>query len=438
MFKRSSLNGIMLLFSLLAAMFVYVLGELLLAFMWWMPFILQCGIYLTFVSALCFLAIYLSEKVSSGYYIPRGRVTFEGTCAKAAAILIPMAFALGFLTQLVYGFLFAEARHEEIMGYQGQVSGAIVELIEGIDLEGDDLEIVFVVDTTGSMGPYINDVKNDIIDVLDAISGQTENFRVALIDYRDFPSRSGVMDYPGKLQLDFTNDTYAIADAVNALTIGWGGDKPETMYYALIMAVELDWRATSRYAIVLADAPPLDPEPYTGNTLSSVAVALEYMEIELMLVGTGGHPLMISAFEEIAEYTGGVFVNVEPAWHGGGVAPVLVVQELITWWERPHLLLGFDGAGEPTILSIIFQAFLLSLWGIFTGIATVVFLNNNKLFGSFLIPRIIVSIVMATTFAVLLSVAGFGMGMPLRGLLAVATCVLYLPTYSWGHDAVRY
>ena len=439
MFKRSSLNGVMLLFSLLAAVFVYVIGELLLGFLSWMPFIIQCGIYLTFVMSLCFLAVYLSEKVSSGYYIPRGRVTFEGTCAKAAAIFIPMAFAVGFITQMLYSFLFAEAREEVIMGYQGQVSGAIVELIDGIDLEGDDLEIVFVVDTTGSMGAYIIDVKNDILDVLDAISGQTDNFRVALIDYRDFPTWSGYHgDYPGMLQLDFTNDIHAIVDAVNALTIGSGGDIPETMYYALMMAVELDWQAGARYAIVLADAEPHDPEPYTGHTLSTVAIALEDMEIELMLVGTGGSPIMISKFEEIAEYTGGAFVHVEPAWMGAGLAPVLVPQYTLTWWEHPHLLIGFDGAGEPTILSMAFQAFLLSLWGIFTGIATVVFLNNNKLFSSFLIPRIIVSIVMAAAFAMLLSVAGLGMAMPLRGLLAIATCVLYLPTYSWGHDAVRY
>ena len=115
MFKQSSLNVTMLLFSLLAAAFVFALGEAVLVFLSDLPFIVQTAIYLTFVTCFVFLAIILSEKVSTGHYIPRGRVTFSSTAAKAAAILVPVALVLGLVTQLIYGLLGAA---NEVVGVE--------------------------------------------------------------------------------------------------------------------------------------------------------------------------------------------------------------------------------------------------------------------------------------------------------------------------------
>lgn len=79
---------------------------------------------------------------------------------------------------------------------------------------------------------------------------------MALIDYRDFPDRSGSdEDYAARVQLKFSENVDTITKAINGLTLGDGGDNAETVYSALMKAVELDWNpASQKVIIVLGDA----------------------------------------------------------------------------------------------------------------------------------------------------------------------------------------
>ena len=440
MIKQSPLNVVLMLTSLVVTLLVFALGELLLAFLAGLPNIIQCAIYLTFVTVLVFIGIFLSEKIHSGNYILKWRDEFGSTWGKAAGIMIPIGLVLGLLTQLLFGFLYTQPRIQTTIIPEGEVSGTIIELIDAMDISGNELDFVFAVDTTGSMGAYIDEVKADVVNIIGTINNQTENFRVALIDYRDFPDMSFYeFDYPAMLQLDFTNDGDDITEAIHALDLGHGGDEPETLYSALIMAVELDWRARAeKHVIVLADAPPLDPEPFTGYTMDSVSDALVGEGIQLHLIGVGGSPSMTEYFQDLADLTDGTFSNLGPASPSAG--PVLsleertVIQESAAWWENPHLLLPFDGAGERSVPRIAVHASLLALWGIFTGLAAALALNNNKLYKVFLVPRIFVSIVISAIFAVMMASADMSLGRPGRGLLALGLCLLFMPTYNWGQD----
>ncbi|MDR0272118.1 MAG: hypothetical protein LBI27_02220, partial [Clostridiales bacterium] len=137
MVKKSPLNIVLFIFSILAAIAVFGLGELLLGLMdnWLgIPYFLQCAIYLMFAMTMLFLTIFVSEKISSGYYIPRGRVTFSGTCAKAAAIFVPCAFVVGLLTQLLYGVTTIDIGGRGGANFQGTL---VVSDISGSMLDND-------------------------------------------------------------------------------------------------------------------------------------------------------------------------------------------------------------------------------------------------------------------------------------------------------------
>ncbi len=142
------------------------------------------------------------------------------------------------------------------------------------------LEVAFVVDTTGSMGDDIDAVKAKMNDILAELDAQGIVYRIALVDYRDFPERGHSYDYPYMVQMDFSDDYDEITDSINALSLGYGGDTNETVYSALIDGLsELNWSASStKCAIVMGDAPPLDPEPYTGYTLDDAINALRGIE----------------------------------------------------------------------------------------------------------------------------------------------------------------
>lgn len=132
------------------------------------------------------------------------------------------------------------------------------------------LDLAFVIDTTGSMVDDISQVKADMETYLDELyENGLVDYRIAIVDYRDFASRTGDSDdYPYAVQLDFTNDYDAILSAINSLTLGNGGDTDETVCSALIDGLsELSWRdSAGKAAILMGDAPALDPEPITNYT----------------------------------------------------------------------------------------------------------------------------------------------------------------------------
>ena len=192
------------------------------------------------------------------------------------------------------------------------------------------LDLAFVVDTTGSMYDDIEKVKNDMENYVDELEATGMDYRVAIIDYRDFPERSGYGDYPYNVSLDFTDDFDTIINGINSLTLGSGGDWEETVCSALIDGVEeLSWRSGSGKAVILiGDAPALDPEPYTGYTKEmavnylngkdsaleewsrSAKASAETLEgfdgtVTVFSIATDSDAEVVSDFEYLAQETGG-------------------------------------------------------------------------------------------------------------------------------------
>ena len=197
------------------------------------------------------------------------------------------------------------------------------------------LDLCFIVDTTGSMGDDIENVKENMASILEHLAAKTENYRVALIDYRDYPERSNESeDYPYKIQLYFTSNNESITDAINGLDLGNGGDSEETVYSALMSAVKLDWRSDAKKVIIiLGDAAPLDPEPITDFTYDDVLLALfnadiniDYEDsddrvvdaldaslINVFSIGTDASSDAADFFEQISTSTGGSYASVDDA-----------------------------------------------------------------------------------------------------------------------------
>ena len=197
------------------------------------------------------------------------------------------------------------------------------------------LDLCFVVDTTESMEDDIDNAKKNMTNILTHLAAKTENYRVALIDYRDYPDRTDRDDdYPAKMQLSFTNDTSAITDAINGLSLGFGGDNNETVYSGLMSAVNLPWRSDAKKVIiVLGDAPPLDPEPYTDYTYNDILLAvfnsdinIDYKNsdervigapdeslINVFSIGTDASDEAADFFKNISAGTGGSYAGVDDA-----------------------------------------------------------------------------------------------------------------------------
>jgi Mg-chelatase subunit ChlD len=115
---------------------------------------------------------------------------------------------------------------------------------------GGGLDIVFVVDNTGSMGDSIEVVKGKIREFITASKGKYAQIRYGLVQYRDAGD-----DFVTRVT-PFTTDTAAFESAVSAMSAQGGGDWPEAMLDAIYAAAtKLQWLSQRRVMILLGDAP---------------------------------------------------------------------------------------------------------------------------------------------------------------------------------------
>ena len=192
---------------------------------------------------------------------------------------------------------------------------------------GSRLDLAFVIDTTGSMGSSIDSVKASAVSLLRSMSTAGYDARFAVVDYRDYPSRTGDdADYPARIALPFTPDSETASSTIESLELGYGGDYAETVLSGLMAASTLSWRDGAKKAIVLmGDAPALNPEPVSGYTSQYVANVLYNLDpAEVYAVLVGSESSARQSLEELAQLTGGrIFESPDPSTAVESVAEAL-------------------------------------------------------------------------------------------------------------------
>lgn len=120
------------------------------------------------------------------------------------------------------------------------------------------LDVVFMLDTTGSMGPYINEVRDNIVKIVEDVLEFSPRVRMGCIAYKDHGDE-GEDEFYLSRTLPLVFDKRDIVGFVRSpeLYIGEGGGGPEAVECALHEAAGFDWSRTAPKAIVLiGDKPP--------------------------------------------------------------------------------------------------------------------------------------------------------------------------------------
>ncbi|UQB69766.1 VWA domain-containing protein [Epilithonimonas zeae] len=117
------------------------------------------------------------------------------------------------------------------------------------------LDLVFVVDATGSMGDEINYLKSELLDVLKKVeSNLTQtNVRYGSVFYRDNGD-----EYVTR-KFDFSNNSENLINFIKKQDAKGGGDTPEAVVEALDSSIdELAWsnENSTKIMFLLLDAPP--------------------------------------------------------------------------------------------------------------------------------------------------------------------------------------
>ncbi|CAH0058362.1 unnamed protein product [Clonostachys solani] len=124
---------------------------------------------------------------------------------------------------------------------------------DGFFKKASSTDLLFLMDTTSSMDPYMNEAKAQVRSIIDEIReaffGEAE-VRISIVSYKDHG------DEPNIQWLDFTPDADAARAFLENLYAEGGGDPPEDVLGGIQQAINASWRAYTRCMIHIADSPP--------------------------------------------------------------------------------------------------------------------------------------------------------------------------------------
>jgi Ca2+-binding RTX toxin-like protein len=151
-----------------------------------------------------------------------------------------------------------------------QATSETIEETETYELKKSGLtfqkDFALAIDLTGSMGESIEAIKAQASSLIDSIFAQDMDVRFGIVAFRDTTNgEASQVILPFTDQDDIADRKSAALAAINSLTVGGGGDTPETDFDGLKLALDGsmgEWRygAGSRQIVLITDAPVKDKE----------------------------------------------------------------------------------------------------------------------------------------------------------------------------------
>ena len=174
-------------------------------------------------------------------------------------------------------------------------------------LESIKLDVLYLLDATGSMADEIESIKSTLTSVASRISDidAAVDLRMGMVAYRDRGDAYVTQVY------EFDSDIPAFADRVAGVQADEGGDTPESVNEALHASLDsVEWRQddTVRLVIMVADAGPhMDYQNDPGYD-EAMATALRRGVKIHTIASSGLDEFGEYVFRQVAQHTMGKFV----------------------------------------------------------------------------------------------------------------------------------
>ncbi|MGA8643673.1 FHA domain-containing protein [Candidatus Binatus sp.] len=194
--------------------------------------------------------------------------------------------------------------------------------------QGRPVDIVFVLDVTESMQPYIDAVKQNVISFAQDLQSNSRDYRLGLVTFEDYVV-SAYPDCNCAYRNSFTSDVKQFSDWVGTLHAGGGGDIPEDQLDALAYAAKFPFRPEAEgIIIIVTDAPPHHDGDGSADTahdqafwdhhtrgvqvtdLTGTKVADLLKKNGLTLYGVVPPPFIAPEYQEIVDATHGRSYNI--------------------------------------------------------------------------------------------------------------------------------
>ena len=116
------------------------------------------------------------------------------------------------------------------------------------------LDLLFIIDSTNSTNPYLENIKGNLNRMLKNISDNcpTATIYIGFIGYTDFNEIELGEEY---IDIELTEDKEEINQKIKDLEAHGGGDEAEDLAGAFELSLNKKWKGFSRFAILATDAP---------------------------------------------------------------------------------------------------------------------------------------------------------------------------------------
>jgi Mg-chelatase subunit ChlD len=180
-----------------------------------------------------------------------------------------------------------------------------VERIQDFTLSKDtsagsgNVDVVFVLDVTGSMGDEIGEVRDNIVQFAEAFATQGLSYRLGMVTFLDAIENV----------YDFTTDVQTFRGYVALQSAHAGGDGPENSLDALVRATQMDFRPNARKVFIwITDAEYHTQDAVSQRTAAEVVNALLLHDVVVHSVGTPTY--QTAWYRPIYEPTGGQYYDI--------------------------------------------------------------------------------------------------------------------------------
>jgi uncharacterized protein YegL len=203
------------------------------------------------------------------------------------------------------------------------------------------IDLVFVIDDTGSMGGAINNVKLGLVDILNAANvASCGDLRVGLITFKDEIT----------VHSPLTNSVATVAAQINALVASGGTNLPEASDEAIREAVEPagtvctrsgrfginDWRpGCCKVIILVTDALPAGCDDAFSSGVDDVnahlrALSAAGLGVHIGALQVGNGPGIAPIMQDYAATTTGLYATVPPDGTGTAAAMEAVITNCLS------------------------------------------------------------------------------------------------------------
>lgn len=145
------------------------------------------------------------------------------------------------------------------------------------------LDLLLVVDTTGSMETYLSEIRRQLLGMISELRAHVDDVRWGVVAFKDHGSE-GQDDHYLTQTLPFTSALGALAAFMSSpkLAPGIGGGGAEAVECALKAANEFSWRGGARKVLVLVGDKP--PHGAGLDSFSCCSDGIDYRdEVELLV-----------------------------------------------------------------------------------------------------------------------------------------------------------